>query len=619
MPATDDPAVKPPPLPPDAVDEVIDRFKPPDEGRAQEADDSERQGPETEASETPVPAASETDEHTVEAAEGALSELGHFLTDAGARVAELDELFAQATRPFRELEGILADARAAAEAAAAAEEYAATLEAELERSRADLDEVRGAADQADGAIDAERLLREESDARAEEAQARIDELERELREERDRVAQLEGRVAHAEVSIATSVQEANSARKRAEAARLEAEAARLEALAARQDVESAQLEAEAFLQEAGSARNEAERLRNAAKAAFEQMQAARPESSTDDPTAPQWLTEMLEPATRAELLTDRHTRETDENDYYDPAESDTDETWDPESAEPNSSVDEQAVGEDEQALPEADQALEEDEQALPEADQALEEDEQALPEAEEPTEEERELGELEGEQAQEAGDLEDDGDWSPDASEDAAEPPDDEVAQPTGPVSPLAWSHSAKLALTAVIVDAGTPRSLMEAVVRVIGSRGGWDIVIAWQLDAKTDAWACTEMWSAQPDEADLVEKDVKRLRLDHDSPIARAAADPRLGWLGGDDAATRAGVPVLEDEGLQSIVVLPLNHEGRTIGVIQLGSRYEGPPSEELRRALEALGAEVADTHQALEAVAPPEGPRWNKWRRRS
>jgi hypothetical protein len=426
-------------------------------------------------------------------------------------------------------------------------------------------------------------------------------------------------VAHAEVSIATSVQEANSARKRAEAARLEAEAARLEALAARQDVESAQLEAEAFLQEAGSARNEAERLRRAAQTAFEQMQAARPEWRADDVTAPEWLTDMLEPATRPEPLTHRHTRAADENDSYDPTESGTDETWEPEPAQPIRSEDEQAADEADQAVGEADQAVGEADQALGGPDLALGE-EAGLPETEQGLPEtEQGLGELEGEPAQAADDLQDDGEWSLDDSEDAVEPPDDEIAQPTGPVSPLAWSHSAKLALTAVIVDAGSPRILMEAVVRVIGSRGGWDVVIAWQLDAKSDAWACTEMWSAQPDEADLLEKDIKRLRLEHDSPIARAAADGRLGWLGGGDSPARAGLAVLEDEGLQSIVVLPLNHEGETIGVIQLCSRYEGPPSEDLRRALEALAAEVADTHRALEAVAAPDGSRWNKWRRRS
>jgi hypothetical protein len=563
VPPIDDPAVKPPPLPPEEVEEVIDGFQPLHQAGAHKTD----------------PAAQGPVDQPVAAAEVALGEVGHFLTDAGERIADLDRLFADATRPFRELEGLLAEARGAFDAAAAAAEHVADLERELEQARAETEELRTTSEHAQGAVDEAQQQREKSEALAAEAESRIEELERELREERDRATKLEGSLAHAEMSIATSAQEANSARKRAEAARLEAEAARLEALAARQDAESAQLEAETFLQDAGSARSEADRLRRAAQAALEHMQTVQSEWGPDHIGTP-WLEEMLDLTGQSELATDAAKPELESEDRF------------------------QAEAQAGYADDDAQSADDEDAYAEPGG-----EDSSATADLDTPDD---------GEESEDAEDAEA---WSESedntAADDEPEPEADE-SEPSGPVSPLAWSHSAKLALTAVIVDAGTPSNLMEGAVRVMGSRGGWDMVIAWQLDPKSDCWVCTEMWSARPDDAESLEKSIKQLKLDNESPIARAAVDGRLGWLGGVDAGTRAGLAVLEGEQLQSIVVLPLVHEGQAIGVIVLCSRHEGPPSEDLRIALEAIAVEVAGTYQAVEAVAGPDGPRWTKWRRR-
>jgi hypothetical protein len=583
-PAIDGPAVKPPPLPPEEVEEVVDGFKPMPDINPHEA-------------EVPVEDEPEEAEHQGESGDAgdlALGELGRFLTEAGERITDLDQLFAEATRPFRELEGLVTAARAAADAAAAATEQVAALELELEQASSELAEFRGLTENAQEGVDAERQLREESEARTAEAQTRLSELERELRVERDRVAKLEGSLAHAEVSIATSVQEANSARKRAEAARLEAEAARLEAMAARQDVETAQLEAEAFLQDAGSARSEAERLRRAAHAAIEHMQAAQSEPDAESADAHPWLAEMLA-ATRSE----------GKPDGAEEREPIVELTVEPEAALPAPETFDAGASESVAFDAEEPAELEADEYAVGEGEVAGEgEDPAPAPETDRYTQE-NEDGEV----------------WTQDTEDELVDDesaPEEEPNEPAGPVSPLTWSHSAKLALTAVIVDSASARHLLEPVVRVIGSRGGWDLVIAWKLDPKFDCWVCSDLWSARPDDSESLEKGIRQLRLDRESPIARVAADGRLSWLGGADAAARAGLTVLDGEALESIVVLPLVCEEERIGVIQLCSRHEGPPSEDLRRALEAIAIEVASTHQALEAVGAPDSPRWNKWRRR-
>ena len=183
-------------------------------------------------------------------------------------------------------------------------------------------------------------------------------------------------------------------------------------------------------------------------------------------------------------------------------------------------------------------------------------------------------------------------------------------------VSPLVWTHSAKLALTAALADCEGPRRLLETAVRVLGSRGGWDVVLAWTLDTESQCWRCVAVWSSTHDETASLEVRLQQLRLSLDSPVARAAADGRLSWCGGPHAAAKAGLAVLDPGGLRSIVMLPLVDGAHPIAVMELCSRHEGRPADSLRRALEGIASEVAGTYVALEPEQ--EGPRWNRWLRR-
>lgn len=511
------------------------------------------------------PARAASDEHAdgpIGEAQGALDELGRFLTEAGDHLAGLDRLFGEASRPFQELERVLAEAIAAREAALSAANRNAELEAELAQAAEEVESLRESRAHYEESLEAESERRRESEARAGEAQSRLEELERELQEERDRATKLESSLAHAESSIASSVQEANSARKRAEAARLEAEAARLEAEASHEDVESAQMEAEAFLREVDSARGEAERFRLAAQAAFEQMQAVRAEWAPDeDGTPPPWL---------------------------------------PESALAGA---DDADGADATAEANAD------------ADAAAEEAESA-----ETTESGRTRRKDTGRtrrktSTDQSADQKDDGD----AAAPEPPPPPEVGGQPApedGPVSPLKWSHTAKLALTAAIVECNSSRGLLEAAARVIGSRGGWDAVIAWTVDPRLEGWTRCAMWCVSPEEMESLEAEVKQLRLDDNSAVARAASEGRMSWFADADGTEDPSLTSVCGDGVQSIVMLPLRHEDDTIAVMQLCSRHEGRPSDELFRALQTIGVEVTSTHGALSPEE--ETPRWTVWRRR-
>ena len=203
---------------------------------------------------------------------------------------------------------------------------------------------------------------------------------------------------------------------------------------------------------------------------------------------------------------------------------------------------------------------------------------------------------------------------SPETGDAAAE---EEVAAPTVAAlsSPLTWSHSAKLSLTAALVDCNSSRTVFAEAVRVIGSRGGWDSVIAWTLDARAKRYTVTAMWCAT-DEMAPFEEAIRQLRQDpKESTIGRVAASGQITWFADPGAEHDANLARAADEGMNLVVVLPVLREGETVAVLELCSRHEGEPDEALRTALEAMASELIFVQQLLSAS---ESPRWPVWRRR-
>jgi len=181
--------------------------------------------------------------------------------------------------------------------------------------------------------------------------------------------------------------------------------------------------------------------------------------------------------------------------------------------------------------------------------------------------------------------------------------------------SPLTWTTSAKLSLTAALVDCNSSRTVFAEAVRVIGSRGGWDSVIAWTLDSRAKRYTVSAMWCAT-DEMASFETEVRQLRQDiNQSTIGRVASAGEIAWFSDPGADDDANLARAAAEGINLVVVLPVLREGETVAVLELCSRHQGEPDEALRAALEAMASELIFVQQLLSAS---ESTRWPVWRRR-
>jgi hypothetical protein len=467
---------------------------------------------------------------------------------------------------------------------------------------------------------------------------------------------------------------------RAEATKHDAESARLEAAAARQDVAAAQLEAERLQDEADAARAEAQRFREAAEAAFEQMQAVRAEWTPSAATPAWFTDNLegepvsgppvgveasaddqpneVEPVDEAQL---QAPEPVDEAPLHAPEPADDGSLEAPEhvaeSAPPIDSAGEVPASEveqlDESAMelesldadsPEAEhqpdglaehedeaEELAEPEDQAEGAAEATEPVTEASPDALDPstvasdTVEESAGGSTDDLSASsdEPGVSTDEPDVSTDEPNAAGEQPnasEDEAVEPTsvqvGKISPLGWSHSARLALTASLADCASANRLLETAVRVIGTRGGWDAAIAWTRDTRSSNWTPVTCWTASPDAIDRFETLLKHLRVAGSSAIAQAAFEGKINWFCEPVPQDDTSLTTMTGEGMSSFAVVPLKREPETTAVLQLCSRHEGRPGAELRLALDAMAVEVGSTYDALGGLESPKG--WGRWRRR-
>jgi hypothetical protein len=484
---------------------------------------------------------------------GELEQFGPYLEDTAAHVEELGQSLSSASARFAELEQTLASAREAEEELLEAANRATSLEQELAASQEEREGLHLLRARDQEALAEESKRREEFETSATEALARNVELEQEIGAQRERADSLQAELTHAEAAIAAATTEANSARLRAEAAKRDSEAARLEGEATRHDVEAARLEAEATRHDVESARLENEALRAEVDSAREQAKRFR--------DAAELAFEQMQ-AMRSEWAT-----------------GDEGPTW---------------------------------------LAQVLSEEVE-----EEPTERAPRRPERKSDKTETSGG----GTSSKKVTAPAADPEPQAAANgdrrkaradeaKTGTTMPLVWSNAAKLALTGALGDCTTKRELLEAAGRVVGSRGGWDAVIAWTLDTRAEKWVLSTIWSAKGDEPEELMAAVGRLQPDGKTAVAGAAANGKFDWFHepfpvGDNVLAAAGA-----EGMKTVAVMPLGQGDQTRAVIALCSQHEGNPSEELQRALTAISTDVSSMLGEMRAADAP--PRWGTRRRR-
>ena len=172
------------------------------------------------------------------------------------------------------------------------------------------------------------------------------------------------------------------------------------------------------------------------------------------------------------------------------------------------------------------------------------------------------------------------------------------------------WSHGAQLTLTAA--QAGCPSwgSVLNATVRIVGSEGGWDAVIAWVLDKRDTRYTCRAAWCRAPDQMARFETSMWQVRqAASGSCIGDAASAVEPEWLRGLDGATDPHLASVTQAGIKTLGLLPVRHGLETIAVLELCARAELEPDPELNIALQVIAAGLASVHQLLSAA---QTPRW-------
>jgi hypothetical protein len=182
-------------------------------------------------------------------------------------------------------------------------------------------------------------------------------------------------------------------------------------------------------------------------------------------------------------------------------------------------------------------------------------------------------------------------------------------------VKKLGWREAAELVVTA-LANCRSSRALLSEAVRVVGSNGGWDAVIAWTLDQRSDRYSCIATWCSHPGEMARFETAMWQVRQDREgTAVGRAAETGTIGWLSELEASSDPHLVSVTREGLTSIVVLPIRDEQGTVAVLELISRARTDQDDELEAELATIGGELARLHTGL--VEAETKPRWTGGRR--
>jgi hypothetical protein len=181
-----------------------------------------------------------------------------------------------------------------------------------------------------------------------------------------------------------------------------------------------------------------------------------------------------------------------------------------------------------------------------------------------------------------------------------------DVGAPTGP----AWSHTAQRALTASLAASTEWRTGLKDVLRILGSEGGWDAVVAWCPDDRANALRCVAMWISEPGQLGLFETaSWQRRQSATASTAGRAATGDRATWLDNLSATQDSQLAAAAGVGMQSALLAPMRHEGETIGVLELLTRAPAATDLEIASAMEAVALQLAHFEYLLRRGAEP---RW-------
>lgn len=165
--------------------------------------------------------------------------------------------------------------------------------------------------------------------------------------------------------------------------------------------------------------------------------------------------------------------------------------------------------------------------------------------------------------------------------------------------------RAAQLAVGGVLAASSTLEQAMPAALAAIGEACGFQAGALWRQDGEGSALRCEIFWSAEEDGMGEFERETRGLELAPGEDLPGVAlADRAATWvrkLAYDPDFSRAAAAA--DAGLESALAAPLVRDQKVLGVLELLTRDQQPPTPETLDALAVITSHLAEFTARTEA----------------
>jgi PAS fold len=181
-------------------------------------------------------------------------------------------------------------------------------------------------------------------------------------------------------------------------------------------------------------------------------------------------------------------------------------------------------------------------------------------------------------------------------------------ARPPGTPGRTAWDADAQRAFSAALSGASEWRMGLKDVIKVLGTHGGWDAVVAWSPGERASL-RCVAMWTRDPDR----HSKFQTLTWQRPEPLAgtelgRASGAGHPLALVDLDASTDHRMNLAAGEGMGLAVLVPVRDGVSTLALLELLSTEREQIEPESLTALEAIALQLGHFAHLLRLGARPQ-----------
>ena len=158
--------------------------------------------------------------------------------------------------------------------------------------------------------------------------------------------------------------------------------------------------------------------------------------------------------------------------------------------------------------------------------------------------------------------------------------------------------REAQLRLTQILATARTTSDVIAQLLEAIGDKFGWQLAAGWLADPRTGALACRGAWrSPSVSEGVVASGPLPAVGAPVEGPLGRVWETGQAEWS--DDLAPGRPSPwtqAVQGIGLRGGMYVPVESQGKVLGVVELLGVDSWPPSEPVVELLTGMGKQVGD-----------------------